>query len=112
MGGGHHHGGGGHRGGGGTPWLYGNAYGWGLPADYEVVVAEPACPQVFAPVLGVDGKVYPSACNAARAGVAVKKQLPAGMGDLSTAIGQMGVTGYLVLGGAAYVLYRLLKGKK
>jgi len=60
-GGHHHHGGGGHHHGG----------GWYAP---EVVVVT-ACPQVYAPVLGVDGRQYANACYADQAGVAVVKSL-------------------------------------
>ena len=85
MGGGGHggHGGGGHHGGGGgwgrgapLPYVVGYPE-WGY-TDIEPLVVE-RCPQVYAPVLGSDGRVYSNACYAQMRGVSIVRSVKRGV---------------------------------
>lgn len=103
-GGGGHHGGGhhGHDHGGFFPGGWGGGSGWWDGYGYPyVIIADAACPQTVAPVLGVDGQMYMNACFANAAGVAVARSLSGLRGsssDVSSGLTILAVLGVIALG--------------
>jgi hypothetical protein len=88
--GGGHHGGGGWR--GGIPVQYNTYWDTGYP-EFELIS-------------------YDDGSGAAQDSSKCPVPTAQPVGDLSTTIGQMGIAGYLLLGVAAYALYKIFKGKK